>query len=106
MRSRQVVAGLVGLGVLMVWLYALGHRLPYMDQIPVFDADSITAEGRMWARMWWDEGPLKMWFTSPRAPLSIETPTMVERNPYDSWPTGAFVPIYLVAKFLGTAPSI
>ena len=106
MRSRSILAGLVTFGVLIMWLYALGHRLPYMDQIPVFDADLITAEARMWARMWWDEGALKLWFSTPLAPRSIETPTMAARSVYDSWPTGAFVPIYLVAKILGVEPSI
>lgn len=106
MRSRSIVACLVAFGVLVVWLYALGHRLPYMDQIPVFDADLITAEARMWARIWWDEGPLKLWFSTPLAPRSIETPTMAARGIYESWPTGAFVPIYLVAKFLGVEPSV
>ena len=106
MRSRSIVACLVAFGVLDVWLYALGHRLPYMDQIPVFDADLITAEARMWARIWWDEGPLKLWFSTPLAPRSIETPTMAARDIYESWPTGAFVPIYLVAKFLGVEPSV
>ncbi|HZC96920.1 MAG TPA: hypothetical protein VE267_12460, partial [Bradyrhizobium sp.] len=93
MRSRQIVAGLVGLGALIVWLYSIRLRLPYMDQIPVYDADATTAEAHMWARMWWDEGPLKMWFSTPRAPRSIETPTMAARTLYESWPPGAFVPI-------------
>ena len=90
----------------MVWLYSVGQRLPYMDQIPVFDADVTTAAARMWAQMWWDEGPRNLWFSTPRAPLSIETPTLLERGSYDSWPPGAFVPIYLAAKFLGAEPSI
>ena len=106
MRSRQIVAGLVGLGVLMVWLYALAQRLPYMDQVPVFDADATTSEAHMWARIWWDEGPRRTWLSTPLAPRSIETPTIESRGLYESWPPGAFVPIYLAAKFLGMEPSV
>jgi hypothetical protein len=103
MRSRQLVAGLVILGVVMVWVYSLGLRLHYMDQVPMYDADATTTEAHMWARMWWNEGPLKMWFSTPYAPRSIELPT---RTLYESWPPGAFVPIYLAARFLGIEPSI
>jgi hypothetical protein len=106
MRPRQIVVGLIVLGVLLVWLSALGQRLPYMDLIPVFDADATTAEASMWARIWWDEGAGHLLFATPRAPLSIETPTMELRGIYDSWPPGAFVIVYLAAKFFGIQPSV
>ena len=106
MRSRKLVAGLVGLGVFALWLYTVWLRRAYMNQIPVYDADGISGEAHMWARMWWDEGPLQMWFSTPLAPRSIETPTLAARTLYESWPPGAFVPIYLIAKILGIEPSI
>ncbi|MEH2529407.1 hypothetical protein V1277_004216 [Bradyrhizobium sp. AZCC 1588] len=106
MRSRRLVGGLVAFGVLVVWLYTFRQRLPYMDQIPVFDADVTTAAASMWARIWWDEGARHLLFATPRAPLSIETPTMELRGIYDSWPPGAFVIVYLAAKFLSIQPSI
>jgi hypothetical protein len=106
MHSRNLTAGLVALGVLLVWVYALGQRLPYMNQIPVFDADVTTAAARMSARIWWDEGPRHLWLTIPSTPLSIETPTLASRGLYESWPPGAFVPIYVAASFLGMEPSI
>jgi hypothetical protein len=74
-----------------------------MDQVPVFDADCTTSEASMWARIWWHEGPLKMWFSTPVAPRSIEAPVF---SLYESWPTGTFVPIYLVALLLGIEPSV
>jgi hypothetical protein len=103
MRARILTAGLVVFAVLMIWLYSVGLRFPYMNQIPVWDADVCTAAAHMWTRMWWDEGALKMWFSTPYAPRSIEAPA---RTLYQSWPPGAFVPIYLAAKFLGMQPSI
>jgi hypothetical protein len=106
MRSRQLIAGLVVLGVFAVWTYSVTLRFAYMNQIPVIDADGVTAEGHMWARMWWDEGPLNLWFSTPLAPRSIETPTLAARRLYESWPPGAFVPIYLVAKLFGLEPSV
>ena len=103
MTLRRFTGCLVALAVLLVWLHSLGLRLPYMDQVPVFDADCTTSEASMWARIWWDEGPLKMWFSTPVAPRTIETPV---HTLYESWPPGTFVPIYLTALLLGTEPSI
>jgi len=103
MTFRRLVGCLVALAVLLAWVHSLGLRLPYMDQVPVFDADSATTEATMWARMWWDEGALKMWFSTPVAPSSIEAPV---RSLYESWPPGAFVAIYLTAALLGIEPSI
>ena len=103
MTLRRLVGCLVALAVFLAWVHSLGLRLPYMDQVPVFDADSATTEASMWARMWWDEGPLKMWFSTPLAPRSIEAPL---RTLYESWPPGAFVVVYLIALLLGTEPNI
>jgi hypothetical protein len=106
MRLRQVVVGLVFLAVCIFWVTALIKRLPYLDQIPVFDADVTTAAANMWLRIWWNEGALQMWFATPRSPLSIETPTLAARTLYESWPPGAFVPIYFLAKLFAIEPSV
>jgi hypothetical protein len=105
MLSRQSAAWLVFIAVLALWIYSFGIRHSYMDQVPVFDSDAMTSESHMWARMWWDQGPFKMWFSTPVAPPSIEAPLVTQEH-YESWPPGAFVPIYLIAKFLGIPPSI
>lgn len=93
----------ITLAVLVAWVHSIGLRLPYMDQIPVYDADVTTAAANMWARIWWDEGPLKMWFSTPFAPRSSEAPV---QPLYESWPPGTFMVIYLVARLVGTEPSI
>jgi hypothetical protein len=93
----------VALAVLLVWLHSLGLRMPYMDQVPVYDADCTTSQASMWARIWWNEGPLRMWFSTPIAPRTIEAPV---HTLYESWPSGSFVPIYLTALLLGIEPSV
>ncbi|QPF86898.1 hypothetical protein IC762_11645 [Bradyrhizobium genosp. L] len=103
MTLRRLVGCLVAIGVALVWLRSLGIRLPYMNQVPVFDGDAMTSEASMWARIWWDEGPFKLWFSTPFNPPSIEAPL---RSLYESWPPGAFVPIYLTALVMGVPPSI
>src|ERR1700733_1676775 len=99
MTLRKLTGCVMALAVLLVWLHSLGLRMPYMDQVPVFDSDVMTTLASMWTRMWWDEGPLKMWFSTPAAPVSIEAPV---RWLYESWPPGSYVPVYLTALLLGT----
>jgi hypothetical protein len=103
MTLRRLTGCLVALAVFLIWLHSLGMRLPYMDQVPVFDADCTTSEASMWARIWWDQGPLHMWFSTPVAPRTIEAPVYTL---YESWPPGTFVPVYLTALLLGIEPSV
>jgi hypothetical protein len=103
MTLRRLAGCLVAFAVLLIWLHSLGLRLPYMDQVPVYDADCTTSEASMWARIWWNEGPLRMWFSTPVAPRTIEAPVYTL---YESWPSGSFVPIYLAALLLGIEPSV
>jgi hypothetical protein len=106
MRLKHAVGCLVCLAVTAMWLLVLKYRLPYLDQIPVYDADVETSAARMWAHGWWAHGALKMWFATPYSPLSVETPTLADVALYQSWPPGAFVPIFLLAKLLEIEPSV
>jgi hypothetical protein len=95
------------LGVSIVYIVVLDWRFPYIHQLPVFDLDYITAVTLMWARNWWIEGPWHMLFSMPYAPLSVETATPDLRfGMYQSWPPGAVVSLYLVAKLTNTEPNI
>jgi hypothetical protein len=106
MRLKHAVVALVCLAVTVLWMLVLMQRLPYLDQIPVFDADVTTSAARMWAHNWWAEGALRMRFATPYSPLSVETPWLTDVTIYQSWPPGTFVPIYLLAKFLDIEPSV
>jgi hypothetical protein len=105
---RQVLASTlaIALGTACVWLIVLSWRAPYLPQIPVFDMDVTTAAASMWTRNWWNEGGARIGFSLPYGPLSVETPTLQSRRLYESWPPGAFFPIYLVAALLRQEPSV
>ncbi|MEH2529690.1 hypothetical protein V1277_003934 [Bradyrhizobium sp. AZCC 1588] len=106
MRLKAAVVSTVVLAVTALWLLVLRTRFPYLDQIPVYDADVTTSSARMWAHNWWVNGPLNMWFATPYSPLSVETPTLADVTLYQSWPPGTFVPIYLLAEILKIEPSV
>ena len=78
MRLKYAVVWLVCFAVAAMWLLVLKYRLPYLDQIPVYDADVMTSYARMWTHNWWANGPLRMWFAMPYSPLSVETPTLAD----------------------------
>lgn len=95
------------LGVCIVFIVVLDWRFPYIHQLPVFDLDYITTVMMMFARNWWIEGPWHMLFSMPYAPLSVETPTPnLRHGMYASWPPGAVLPIYLIARLTHTEPNI
>lgn len=105
--SNAVSLACAVLGVCVVYVIVLDWRFPYIHQLPVFDLDYITTVMIMFARNWWIEGPWQMLFSMPYAPLSVETATPDLRyGMYQSWPPGAVLPLYLVAKLTGTEPNI
>jgi hypothetical protein len=106
MRLKSVIISTVVLAVAALWLLVLRTRFPYLDQIPVYDADVTTSNARMWAHNWWANGPLNMWFATPYSPLSVETPTLADVTLYQSWPPGTYLPIYLLAEILNIEPSV
>jgi hypothetical protein len=95
------------LGVCIVFIVVLDWRFTYIHQLPVYDLDYITTVLMMFARNWWIEGPRALLFSMPFAPLSVETATPDLRyGMYQSWPPGAVLSLYLVAKLTGTEPNI
>jgi hypothetical protein len=92
--------------VTALWIAVLKQRLPYLDQIPVFDADVMTSFARMSVHNWWANGAFSTWFATPYSPLSVETPTLADVTLYQSWPPGATVPIFLLAELLNIEPSV
>ena len=106
MRLKYSVVALICLAVTALWICVLIPRFPYLDQIPVFDADVTTSNARMWVHNWWADGAFRMWFSTPYSPLSVETPTLADVTLYQSWPPGTYVPIFLLAEILHIEPSV
>src|SRR3979409_1375433 len=89
-----------------MWLFVLKYPRPYPERPPGSDGDVMTSYARMWTHNWWANGPLRMWFAMPYSPLSVETPTLADVTLYQSWPPGAIVPIFLLAKILNVEPGV
>jgi len=106
LQARSLVSFAIVGAVTAVWLLVLSWRWPYLDQIPLFDADVTTAFTSQVLHNWWVENPVKIWFATPFYSSSVETPLLSERVLYQSWPPGAYIPIYLVGLLLGVEPTV
>jgi hypothetical protein len=106
MRLIHLAIGLIIAVVTLMWVSVQIYRYPSLDQIPVRDNDVTTAQTVMWVHAWQSEGVFNLWFSTPKSPLSFEDPTLDSRELYQSWPPGAFIPIYLLSEALGEEVSV
>ena len=110
-RTRWPTAACVAaLCLLSLALFAVTVR----QRAPWFghpDVNTITMSGSMtvgatgMAKNWYLEGACRLWFVMYWDPHSIETPTLESRRPYVSYPPGAALPIYVLAKVSGRPPA-
>jgi hypothetical protein len=80
------------------------------SEVPIHAYDGIdgalTAGTMNVAEQWCQEGPWKLRFGMYWEPPSVEYPSPATRTPYISFPPGAIIPVYLVAKLSAQPPSI
>lgn len=60
----------------------------------------LTAHSVCVTNNWLKEGALHLRFMHVLNPSSIEFETLLDRKPYLSYPPGAFIPVYLIAKVI------
>ena len=105
MRLRQIVIGLVVLGVLLAWFSALGNGFPTWTR----SRYSMPTPRPRRRRCGPGSGGTRargICCSPPARAAFHKTPTMGLRGTYNSWPPGAFVIVYLAAKFFGIQPSV
>ncbi len=81
-------------------------RAPWFGRSPNCFETYTSSAVVLWTRNWCNEGPLALWFAYFMDPRSIEFPTLASRAMYTSYPPGACMPIYLIAKILHRTPSM
>ena len=90
---------------LLAFGVSLNQRAPWFGHATISMAGWMSAGTSLLANQWYREGPLKLGFAMYWEPLSIETSKLAAREPYISFPPGAIVPVYLLAKGLGREPT-
>jgi hypothetical protein len=100
----------LALGVLLLFTAAsftvsVRCRSPWFGQTGATMSGAMTAGTAGMAKQWYLEGPGHLGFLMYWEPDSIENPTLESRTPYISYPPGAVIPIYLLAKLSGAAPT-
>ncbi len=86
--------------------YTVEVRRPHAEGLSYGHHEWLTAHTLKFARAWWQEGAFKLDFLMMETPPDIEHPTLASRQIYPSYPPGAVLAAYLVAKASGTYPSV
>jgi len=81
------------------------QRAPWFGDTGANMAGAMTAGTAGMAAQWYRDGGWHLGFVMYWEPRSIETPTLVSRIPYVSYPSGAVIPIYFLSLALGEPPS-
>ncbi|MDR2596422.1 MAG: hypothetical protein LBC76_03780 [Treponema sp.] len=90
--------------IIMLILVCFGYSLFYNNAFSGYEAQGkyihLSASTVKFVNNWLKEGPLKLNFIMYEYPDSIEFNRTAERNAYISYPPGAIIPPYILAKFL------
>ncbi len=81
------------------------QRAPHFGHATISLAGWTTGGTCLFATNWYREGAFKNWFCMYWEPASIEASQLDERTPYVSFPPGAIVPVYILAKLRGREPT-
>ena len=92
------------LALLIVTLAIFGcsaaERWQYLDNVGTWEHQWLTAFTVKVVRNWLNEGAWSDAFLMLENPASIEFPNLVSRVPYISYPPGAVIPVWLLARIL------
>jgi len=90
--------------LVMLFLVCFGYAMFYNKAFSGYEAQGtyiwLSASTVKFVNNWLKEGPLKLNFIMYEYPDSIEFNSTVERGAYISYPPGAIIPPYILAKLL------
>jgi len=90
---------------LALFLYTVKLRRPWFGHLSLGHHQWLSGHSILFSKIWYREGPLKVKLGMIMNPASVEFPTLASRGPYPSYPPGAILPIYLLAKLLAEEPN-
>ena len=83
---------------LIIFGYSAAVRWHYLDDMGTWNHQWLTSFTVKVVRNWLNEGACSDAFLMLENPASIEFPDLVSRVPYISYPPGAVLPVWLLAK--------
>ena len=104
-RTPAASAAALALFVGALFVYTVQARSPWFGK-PA-DGHHFWLTAHTWKALenWWEEGALASRFAIYDNPRSVEHRSRAERGPYVSYPVGAFLPPFALARLTGTRPS-
>lgn len=89
-----------------VFGFTVWERAPFFGHAWDGIEGAMTAGSSMAASQWFDEGALHLRFAMYWEPASVEYPTPETRTPYISFPPGALLPVFFLARILHHEPTV
>jgi hypothetical protein len=86
--------------ILVFMLYGMSYNMAFSGYEPQGKHIWLSGSTVKFVNNWLKEGPLNLHFMMLESPDSVEFNSIYEREPYISYPPGAIVPPYLLAKIL------
>ncbi|MDG2306683.1 MAG: hypothetical protein P8R42_18930 [Candidatus Binatia bacterium] len=80
-------------------------RAPWRGQLGLHHHQWLTASTLLFSKNWYREGVVPLRMMMLEEPRSGEAQGIADRSPYVSFPPGAVVPVYLLARVTGQEPS-
>lgn len=84
-----------------VFQYTVEIREPWFGNLSDGFHHWLTGSTLKYANNWYRDGVLNLRFGMFEQPSSIEFPTLRSRIPYESYPPGSIIPIFLLSKLSG-----
>ncbi|MCD6310069.1 MAG: hypothetical protein J7M18_05105 [Candidatus Eremiobacteraeota bacterium] len=89
-----------------LFLYTVKIRSPWFGIVSELNHQWHTSSTVIMTRNWYREGIIKLKFVQVEDPASVEFPALEKRKLYLSYPPGAVLPVYLLAKIIRHEPTV
>jgi hypothetical protein len=104
-RRRTAWAAALGLFVVLLFAHTVRARAPWFGKLSDGRMFWLTAHTWRVLENWWEEGALSSRFLLYDNPRSVEHRSRADRVPYVSYPPGAMLPPFALARITGIRPS-
>lgn len=98
---HSVLLLLVVASVSLLFAWSVQLRQPWFGQLSREGHQWLTGSTMKFVQNWLKDDPWKIRFMQLENPASIELPTLLDREPYVSYPSGTIIPVYLASYIRG-----
>ena len=103
-RTRFLPLLAIFIFTILLFSYSVSIRQPWFGELAEGNHSWLTGVTIKFAKNWYYQDPIALYFGMYEAPLSIENPTLEMQYLYPSYPPAAILPAYLMSIISGKPP--